>query len=232
MHLLDPFSADLPLWHPKRLTSKALGVLSNGACAALFNNRYVQKWSAAPDKKQISPETQSDGLTLTEKQRSFLLDCMREIEDIDGYLVELGAWEGETTRFLAQATNKKIVAVDRYFERWPPAAGALECFQSNTSDLENIELIRNTTYSAGKNFYGRVALIFIDAQHDFLNTFADFQAWTRHLVDSGICVFHDIDSPQFPGTRVAAALCCRNWEVVYRDFNIAAFRQSRNVRSE
>lgn len=204
--MFDPFCSDLPLFHPKRLSTKALTIASERICRMLYERCALPL--RVPDGCQVQNATSgSSGLSTTAEQRALLahlLDLRAKCEEPCA-VIELGAWEGETTAFLASRTNSQVIAVDRYFEGWPPAAAAERKFHENVGRFQNVRLIRDSTVSAARSYGGDPAgLIFVDAQHNFLNTYTDVGAWLPHALPGAYIAFHDVDSRPVPGTRVAA----------------------------
>ena len=67
---------------------------------------------------------------MTPLQMAYLLYAVRASEALtESVIVELGAYRGVTTRLLAQATSRTVVAVDRYLPRWAEAESRVACFR-------------------------------------------------------------------------------------------------------
>ena len=120
-------------------------------------------------------------------------------------VVEVGSCRGETTRCLAQATARTVVAVDPY-SGYGGAEAELDQFQRRIAGLDNVVLERTTSGAAraalGRTRPGELAL-FIDAVHDYVNTSFDIATWSPLLVPGGILALHDTDQEVFAGTRRA-----------------------------
>lgn len=213
MITVDPFVSHLPMFHPKRIALKVANAAIEKACGAVYARIPLGK---------PTPEKTSDGLSTTPSQRRLLT---RLAESAKGPIVEIGSWRGETTCELARASRSHVYAVDMYFDGWDPAAAALDAFMQNAGALDNVTLIRQPSVRASRVYAGGpIGLLFIDAQHNFLNTWADFQAWRRHLAEDAFIVFHDVDDRSCPGTRLAAFLASRRHETCHHIDNMLVLR--------
>jgi hypothetical protein len=118
-----------------------------------------------------------------------------------------------------------VIGVDRYFEGWHLAADALSEFQKNTKDLPNVKLLRASSVAAARGYKGeKIGMIFVDAQHTFINCLADFYAWKRHLLADAHVIFHDVDNSSCPGVRVATHMIARNMRVEHHITNMLVLR--------
>jgi predicted O-methyltransferase YrrM len=65
-----------------------------------------------------------------------------------------------------------------------------------------VRLIQLTSGAARRQIeYQKLSVVFIDAVHDFANTWFDFFAWSSLVVPGGLIAMHDVDD--FPGTYLA-----------------------------
>jgi len=118
-------------------------------------------------------------------------------------IVEIGSYRGVTTRQLALATNRVVYAVDPYigYGGWE---ADLAIFKERVESLANVKFLQETSGRAVKKINADLfSLIFIDALHDFANTYFDFMSWGAVLKPGGLIALHDVDD--FPGTN----LVCR-----------------------
>lgn len=206
--MFELWCSDLPKFHPKRVALKISNIAIESICSIFF-----KRFSFGPSVGKAS-----ENLSTTKKQKDIL---GKFAQSAPGPVVEIGAWEGETTRHLAQASDAPVYAVDLYFEGWPPAMNARDKFTENTRDLMNVFLIRLPSITASKKYEGeQIGLLFIDGQHNFLNTMGDYLAWRGHLAPSAYVAFHDVDNVSFPGTRIAAKLISRNLVTVHHSTNL------------
>lgn len=132
----------------------------------------------------------------------------------EGDLVELGAWVGLTTCYLATAARvrggERVYAVDTFRgtreggECYPSVArfggSTLEAFrdrvrQAGVSDL--VEPIVADTGEAAGRYAGRpIRFLLIDADHSYEGVRRDFESWLPHVAPGGMMVFHDYAMPE------------------------------------
>ncbi len=131
-----------------------------------------------------------------------LLDlAVRETEGLTGALLELGCYRGATTERFAAATGRTVYAVDPYigYGGWEADMAKM---QARTQNFPNVRHLRLASGAAAAQLTGEpLALVFIDAVHDFVNTTFDFECWSAAVVPGGLVAFHDVDD--FPGTNLA-----------------------------
>lgn len=143
-----------------------------------------------------------------------------------GRCVELGAYQGRSSIALAAAipAGEAILSIDTftgspehqpghaYFDPSTLQPGGsvdtIALFRRHVADAgfaDRVEAWRMRTTEAAERFAGRVALLFVDADHAYEATCADVAAWRRHLADCAVIVLHDVGD--WPGpTRCAADL--------------------------
>jgi predicted O-methyltransferase YrrM len=144
-----------------------------------------------------------DETAVTTGQREILLRALSHTAQMPEAIAEIGAWRGITTVALAERTQRKIYAIDPHKENeFPGINEAFAVFHSRISGFSNIVHVRNSSGDAARQL-ARVqfSLIFVDAIHDYINTWYDFVVWGNLLVPGGIIVFHDVDD--HPGTNLA-----------------------------
>jgi hypothetical protein len=208
--LIDPFSSDLPRWHPKRVFFKVAVAAGEVLARPLYErvaiaDRFLTDLPPSPDNDARS------ALSITHLQLRYLLAAVQCSEALGGVVVELGAFQGQTTRALAMSTRRQVVAVDCYHPAWKMAQSALMRFHENTSNLMNVVLERNSSGESVREWrYGPASLLFIDAQHNFVNTSFDIHAWLPLLLPGGLLALHDTDSFACAGTRLAAWLASKH----------------------
>lgn len=138
---------------------------------------------------------------VTTGQLELLLKALAATEPLATPIAEIGCYFGATTRTLAQNTPREIIAVDPY-SGWDGAEKAHANFRAATADLPNVRHLRQSSGHAAHALGTQpLSLVFIDAVHDYLNTWFDFAVWSEKLVDGGLVAFHDVDD--WRGTNVA-----------------------------
>ena len=132
---------------------------------------------------------------------------------VDGDIVELGAWTGLTTCYLATAcrvrNSGRVFAVDTFKgtkedgSLYPSVAkmggSTLDAFHERTrragvADIA-LPLIGRTTEVADR-YPGRpIRFLLIDADHSYDGVRADFERWSPKVAPGGLIVFHDYQMP-------------------------------------
>lgn len=200
----DPFAIkQFSKKHPKRL------VFTAKARVAEYLARWHFKKYELPEKLipdlYPAPDADWSNTSVTDFQIQHLLFGLSLTESLPAtVVVEVGAYRGETTRLLAQATSRKLIAVDP-FMGYGASEEDYDCFRRNIADLTNVIHERKCSGEAVRTWnHGAIGLIFIDAVHDYVNTAFDIEAWMPLLVEGGVLAMHDTDYPWFAGTRKAA----------------------------
>jgi predicted O-methyltransferase YrrM len=160
---------------------------------------------------------------VTTNQREVLLAALKHTERINLPIAEIGAWRGATTAALAAATNRTIYAVDP-FNNYAGAASDMEIMLSRIRSLGQVKHVRERSGKAANALVReRFSFIFIDAIHDYINTWFDFLVWEKLLAPGGMIVFHDVDD--FVGTNLACRRILRrkNYKVWGYCPNLVAF---------
>ena len=158
-----------------------------------------------------APNANYKDTDVTPRQMQYLLEAVNITEQLqDTVIVEVGCYRGITTKILAQATSRQVIAVDPYIG-YGGSQLDLNYFQNNIADLPNVIHKRTTSGEAFSNWkYGSASLVFIDAVHDYVNTAFDIEIWSSLIVRNGILAMHDTDLHRFAGTRKAAFEAQRN----------------------
>ena len=149
---------------------------------------------------------------VTTGQKCVLVRALQATEGIDFPVAEVGSWRGVTTAALAAHTGRTLYAVDPY-NGYGGCDDDMESFCNRTKGLGNVKHLRLTSGEAVKKLSGeRLSLVFIDAIHDYLNTWFDFNAWGALVVKRGMIAFHDVDD--HAGTNLACRRILRGKEFV------------------
>lgn len=199
----DPFVIkQYPKWHPTRL-------------AFTLKARLIEQEARKNYKKYALPEKILPNLpaahnldylntAVTLSQMQYLLHALSATEHLtNSVIVEVGCYRGVTTRCLASATSRQVIAVDPYIG-YGGSEEDYHYFKSNVSGLPNVIHEKVTSGEAARNWkYGSVSFVFIDALHDYVNTAFDIKSWSSLLVKGGILAMHNTERYSFAGKRKA-----------------------------
>ncbi len=149
------------------------------------------------------PEADWDETQVQKEQAAVLLTGLRATAGIEGCVVEIGAWRGVTTRYLALAAGETpVMAIDWW--RREKGDGNYAAFLQRTRDLPNVRHVRSVSGAAARKWSeGPIRFLFIDAAHDYANVAHDLAAWRRYVAPGAIIAMHDCDDRRFAGCRLA-----------------------------
>ena len=117
----------------------------------------------------------------------------------DGVLVEIGAYKGRSTAWLAEAARRgarHLVSID------PHLNDSYERFQQTLRefDIENVATLhRATSQEVGRSFAQPIALLWVDGGHDYDCVRQDIADFTPRVRPGGIALFDDANPRAFPG---------------------------------
>lgn len=133
--------------------------------------------------------------------------------DVPGTTVELGAWTGLTTSYLAAACRARgegnVVAVDTFegTKEGGTQYRALEKFGGSTERAfddtiqragaqDSVEKLIGLTHEVVDQYdAGPIRFLLIDADHSYEGVARDFQLWHPLVAPGGLIVFHDMNMP-------------------------------------
>lgn len=215
-------------WNPKRLLPTLRGRLENRVSFYRFAS-YALPLKPVESLPQLDYEPDWANTALQQSDMQYLWWAWQncESEKIPGACIEVGCFRGVTTRFLAQTINPRpMFAVDPY-RGYVGDERNYEFFCRNTQDLENICHLHMTSGDAFRAWrYGPVAMVFIDAVHDYPNTRFDIEAWGSLLSPRGIIAAHDTDNRWFAGTRRAVYEATRHgYDLLAHPSNLTFLRK-------
>src|SRR5260370_22299837 len=142
---------------------------------------------------------------VTTGQREILFKALAHTAEMSEGMGEIGVWRGITTAALAGLTVRRVYAIDPHKENeFPGINEAFEAFSKRISPFSNVVHLRCSSGQAAKELSGTpLSLIFVDAIHDYINTWFDFRVWGNLLVPGGSILFHDVDD------HIRVNLACR-----------------------
>ncbi len=123
-------------------------------------------------------------------------------------IVEVGVYEGFTTRALADASDHDAVVygVDPFFAgRLGISWGYLITRKYNRNCISNgkLKIVRTLSTEVGNRVPTQVDFVFIDADHSLSGISADWQFWSQRVTSGGIIALHDtLLKPGQPDTAV------------------------------
>ena len=137
--------------------------------------------------------------SVTTKQLKVLIGALQHTESMPHPIIEIGSFRGITTRGMASATKREVIAVDPYLGDGGHPKD-LPYFETHTAGLSNVRMIRAASDPAFDSWGGEpVSLVFIDAIHEYVHAWYDFSAWGSLVPVGGMVAFHDVDL--FPGVN-------------------------------
>lgn len=211
---VDPFEIKrLSLSSPKRIAFTIYARAIEYFAWTIFNQLLVKTTN---DPWTVKDTTQRMDTAVTPQQMAaliyFVTLCDRD--HLRGSIVEIGSFRGITTAEIAKATGRKIFAVDPY-QDYGGSNEDYKMFNERVRNIHNITHLRVTSGVASKTIPSeRICFAFIDAVHDYVNTYFDAVVWWRKIVRGGFLALHDTDSRKFPGTRLAAWRMSRRARIV------------------
>ncbi len=163
-----------------------------------------------------------------------------------GAIVEIGSFKGRSTCFLAAGAKlggrERVIAIDHFRGSPEHQAGGshaireiietgstLGVFKHNLESVgltDQVEIIVANSIDAAHSWSAKIRLLFIDGDHDYDSTKADFDAFARHLCPNALVCFHDVDG--WPGvTRFCRHdLPALGWRQLFRIQSLACFVKS------
>jgi predicted O-methyltransferase YrrM len=152
---------------------------------------------------------------VTTGQRALLFRALAHTAEMSEGIAEIGAWRGVTTAALAGRTTRRVYAIDPHKENeFPGVNEAFEAFRERTSPFSNVVHLRCSSGRAAKRLSRTpLSVIFVDAIHDYINTWFDFRVWGNLLVPGGIILFHDVDDHKGANLACRRILRQKNYQI-------------------
>jgi hypothetical protein len=129
-----------------------------------------------------------------------------EAREVEGVIVEIGAWCGRSSKLLCLSSPKsKVFSVDT-------CKGVDEnhfIFNSEIGPrlmremggMENWHLMKMTSRQASKLWNGGIDLLFVDGGHSYEIVRLDLLSWSPYV--KGPIIMHDYNDNEFPGVKKA-----------------------------
>lgn len=210
MSPIDPFALkSRPRWHPLRAGYVGYSRAQELIARSRFSSYALPVSAGANGEAGSIPDT---------AVTSFQLECLKRALQATEHLqdtavVEVGAFRGVTSAWLASNTRRRVFAVDPYIG-YGGSAGDLAAFQAATRGFANLAHLRVTSGEGSRTWSGPpISLLFIDAVHDYVNVRFDIAAWSRLMAPGGLIAAHDTDNAMFAGTRRAVFEASRRFGV-------------------
>ncbi|MFB1490755.1 MULTISPECIES: class I SAM-dependent methyltransferase [unclassified Thiocapsa] len=220
--LIDPyFIKRLPKWHHRRLLYTLSARLQERYSAYYFEEYALPLKTR--DALPPPPDARWGETQVEPEQARYLLAALQESESHGGCVVEVGAWRGETTAWMAANTKRPVVAIDPWIGDRNEVN--YRAFLARTAHLDNVFAERKPFGQAIREWsHGKASFAFIDAAHDYVNVAHDLAAVQRIMVPGGIMAFHDTDNVAFAGCRRALYEKVELFEVVAHITNLVILR--------
>jgi predicted O-methyltransferase YrrM len=135
--------------------------------------------------------------------------------------VELGVFEGFTTKFLADRMppGSRLYAVDPFQPGRLGVCWGEIIARAHTRSASGAEIIflKEFSHSASGRVDGCVDFIFFDGDHSWEGIHRDWERWAGKVAPSGICALHDTSVPSWDPARVKHGSVSYFADVIERD---------------
>ncbi len=150
-----------------------------------------------------------DGWFFRDEAKLLYEEVCGAVRRLNGVIVEVGSYCGRSTTVLGYAAL--AVKVDSIVYAIDPHEGILSSgrvpstydrFQQNmkTADLERAVIqIRKRSTEVSLDY--KIAVLFIDALHDYRSVSADYAQFAKLVEPGGLVAFHDYSNPDHPDVR-------------------------------
>lgn len=143
------------------------------------------------------------------------LALLGAVPTADGEVLEIGSFKGKSTIILAKSSrlagDDHVNAVDPMTapsETDPDLKGDASSFEDFTANIEahgvasRVRLHKTFSYELAKDWNRPLRLLWIDGDHTYAGTRADFEGFAPHLADGAIVAIHDVLHEFEGGIRV------------------------------
>jgi hypothetical protein len=111
-----------------------------------------------------------------------------------GCIVEIGVFNGNTTRIFLENNNKvKIYGIDPIIpdSMTPELIGDSSKINELMEQYDNFIFYKDFSYNIVKNWNEKISYIFIDGDHNYNAVVQDFREWYQFIEYGGIIALHD-----------------------------------------
>lgn len=180
------------------------------------------------NEKSITDQKIAVGLV--ENPCCWALEALAAHVPADEVAVEIGAYRGRTTGWLAMGAQggngARVVSIDpheqgeipdgyssapsvpSYVE--PSTREAYLAHLDETGVAPFVDYVQATSTEAAKEYDGpKVGLLWVDGLHDYDNAFADLKSWLPKMAKDAVVVLHDVDDQRYPVMEAAQAAFTR-----------------------
>jgi len=162
----------------------------------------LERASIRYTRQQLAPDMFSrlcnvPGYTVSRK--CMLLYYLAATTSAPGCLVEIGAFKGKSTAWLAQAARqagRRLHSIDPHVE------GTLDDFRATVRafDIAAVATIYQAfSHDVGKDWSLPIAFLWVDGGHDYGTVLQDIRDFTPHVAPGGWVVFDDARPDVTPG---------------------------------
>lgn len=203
MKKFDPFELKrLSKLDPRRLLLTAYARFQDQIASFYFERYALEEQLPSSFGLDLAHEDKED-TAVTPAQLSLLVNCLHQIPDQDGAVVEVGAYRGVTTKALSDQIEIPYYAIDP-FAGWGGSEADYQEFLKRISGSSNVKHVRATSGRAAQELAAqKISFVFVDAVHDYVNASFDGHTWGEMLSSGGLLAFHDVDDKRYAGVRKA-----------------------------
>lgn len=119
------------------------------------------------------------------------LACLRRYAGDARVLVEVGTFEGATTRALAESTSGQVYSMDVFFSGRSGIGYPEVIARHHCRKRRNVTILKGASADVGRNFTEPVDFLFVDADHSYEGVKTDWSRWFPKVKVNGVIALHD-----------------------------------------
>lgn len=128
----------------------------------------------------------------------------------DGVILEIGSFKGKSTVCLAMGSSEgnkcQVYALDPHVggieqDMWMKGRSSFEDFKTNIAKARVEDVVTpiiRKSQEAATGWDKALSLLWIDGDHSYEAAKADFQLFSKWLIDGGVVAFHDSTQGELP----------------------------------